>query len=581
MTTGKNKNPKQVEMSSKQANELKERIKQNNLTECDLDTFLGLIAFNLWLQERLARAKLSIKRLRNLFGFKNESRKKSKKSDKEESSDSDDKGGDNPPENNEPTSDTPEENTTQNKAVESPPQWDSSKNHGRYGANDYTGCPVVHIPFENQLLKEGKCPECAECNTDANLHAEDPTVLIFLESQPLISGQRYALEKGRCAVCQAYFTAPMPEALENQPKYSNGCITSLAIMHYYAGLPFKRIETLQNLQGAPLADATQYDLMNKLYQSIIKPITAALRQYAANGKSLFFDDTSGRILEQITQNKNANTRQDKKGVHTTALLSDYQGHRIYLFNTNTLTAGKQLASLLKDRTSDDDFMTMSDASASNFPTLNENLLARWVITLCLSHGRRRFVELLDEADDDVQFIVDIIAQVYQHEKHCKQAKLNDEERLVYHQKHSAPLMSALQVWFNNLLLYKEVEPNSRLGEAIIYMLKRWQWLTQFLRVPGAQLDNNICEIAIKVVIRYRKNSLFYRTFYGASVGDAMMSVLHTAAHAGINIFTYLNTLQQYAEQVQSVPEDWLPWNYQQTLAALEKEEPEPVAVNTT
>ena len=140
-------------------------------------------------------------------------------------------------------------------------------------------------------------------------------------------------------------------------------------------------------------------------------------------------------------------------------------------------------------------------------------------------------------------------------------------------------MSAMKTWFNNLLLYKKVEPNSRLGEAIVYLLKRWHWLTQFLRVPGAALDNNICELAIKVLIRYRKNALFYRTFYGARIGDAMMSILHTAAHAGVNIFDYLNTLQEHADLVQENPENWLPWCYQETVAA--QTELPPVAVNSS
>ena len=79
------------------------------------------------------------------------------------------------------------------------------------------------------------------------------------------------------------------------------------------------------------------------------------------------------------------------------------------------------------------------------------------------------------------------------------------------------------------------------------------------------MDNNICEIAIKVLIRYRNNSRFYKTLYGASIGDAMMSVLHTAVSAGINPFDYLNTLQLYSDAVQSNPDQWLPWNYQDTL----------------
>ena len=42
---------------------------------------------------------------------------------------------------------------------------------------------------------------------------------------------------------------------------------------------------------------------------------------------------------------------------------------------------------------------------------------------------------------------------------------------------------------------KHVEPNSALGQAMNYMLKRWEPLTQFLREPGAPLDNNIAYAA--------------------------------------------------------------------------------------
>ena len=104
-----------------------------------------------------------------------------------------------------------------------------------------------------------------------------------------------------------------------------------------------------------------------------------------------------------------------------------------------------------------------------------------------------------------------------------------------------------------------------MGKAIVYLLKRWYWFTQFLRVLGAPLDNNICEQAIKILIRYRNNSRVYCTFYGASIGDAMMSVLHTAAQAGVNLFDYLNTLQDNVEAVQQNPGLWLPWNYLATL----------------
>jgi len=56
---------------------------------------------------------------------------------------------------------------------------------------------------------------------------------------------------------------------------------------------------------------------------------------------------------------------------------------------------------------------------------------------------------------------------------------------------------------------KKVEPNSGLGEAIRYCLKRWNRLTLFLHEPSAPLDSNLVERALKKCILHRKNSLFY------------------------------------------------------------------------
>jgi transposase len=84
-------------------------------------------------------------------------------------------------------------------------------------------------------------------------------------------------------------------------------------------------------------------------------------------------------------------------------------------------------------------------------------------------------------------------------------------------------------------------------------------------VAGAPIDNSLCEQAIKVAIRHRRNSLFYKTFKGAQVGDCLMSVIHTAAKNNVNIFEYLNALQRYKNSVQVDPSSWLPWNYKNML----------------
>jgi len=101
------------------------------------------------------------------------------------------------------------------------------------------------------------------------------------------------------------------------------------------------------------------------------------------------------------------------------------------------------------------------------------------------------------------------------------------------------------------------------------MLSRWDKLTLFLNLPGAALDNNICERALKKAILHRKNSLFYKTERGALAGDLFMSLIHTAQLCGIDSWNYLTELMRHHRQIEQDPKQWLPWNYKETLAKLD------------
>ena len=130
-------------------------------------------------------------------------------------------------------------------------------------------------------------------------------------------------------------------------------------------------------------------------------------------------------------------------------------------------------------------------------------------------------------------------------------------------------MEGLHAWLTRQFEDRLVEPNSSLGDAITYMLKHWEKLTLFLRVPGAPLDNNLCERALKKAILHRKNALFFKTTNGARVGDILMSLIYTCELCGANPLDYLTELQRHADELASNPQDWMPWNYRETLEAVE------------
>ena len=146
--------------------------------------------------------------------------------------------------------------------------------------------------------------------------------------------------------------------------------------------------------------------------------------------------------------------------------------------------------------------------------------------------------------------------------------MSDEQRLIFHQSESGPLMDRLKEWLEKQVAEKTVEPNSSMGKAYTYMLKHWEALTLFLRIPGAPLDNNICERALKRAILHRKNSMFYQTLNGAQIGDMYMSIIHTCYLNGVNAFDYLTALEEHANQLAENPEQWMPWTYQEQLSDL-------------
>jgi hypothetical protein len=93
--------------------------------------------------------------------------------------------------------------------------------------------------------------------------------------------------------------------------------------------------------------------------------------------------------------------------------------------------------------------------------------------------------------------------------------------------------------------------------------------SRFLEIPGAPLDNNVVERALKKAILHRKGALFYKTLNGARAGDLFMSVIHTCELNGVNPFAYLIALQRHADALKETPGAWLPWTYRETLQQLE------------
>jgi hypothetical protein len=285
-----------------------------------------------------------------------------------------------------------------------------------------------------------------------------------------------------------------------------------------------------------------------------------LKKLAASGKLIHHDDTSVRILSLIKENKRLGEGQ-RRGMFTTGILSEYLGHKIALFISGRKHSGENMTDLLSERSPElPKIIRMCDPLTSNLATAFIEYLCK-----CLAHGRRKFYDLHKFFEKECRTVLKALGKAYHNDDITKKKKMSDQERLTYHQQHSMPVMNTLKVWMDQQMEEKLVEPNSSLGKAIKYMQNHWEGFTAFLRLPGAPLDNNAVEGLLKIMIRGRKNSLFYKTEFGAFVGSLLTSIIQTCVMANENPFNYLVVLQQNKKELFKAPQDWLPWNYRQTL----------------
>ena len=202
-------------------------------------------------------------------------------------------------------------------------------------------------------------------------------------------------------------------------------------------------------------------------------------------------------------------------------------------------AGENLKALLEKReTGLDKPLVMSDALSSN-----EAKEAEVIRCHCLAHGRRKFSDLEDVFPRECQVVLDVLKQLFDHDEQARAEQLSPEARLAYHQASSRPIMDGLKRWLAQQMDDHLVEPNSSLGKAIFYMQDHWETLTRFLWVPGAPLDNNLVERALKLFIRQRKNSLFYATEYSAYIASVLTSLIATCLHAGVNALAAILILE--------------------------------------
>lgn len=116
----------------------------------------------------------------------------------------------------------------------------ASAGHGRHGAAAFTGARRVSVTHAT-LHAGDRCPECLKGKVYRQKEAA--TLIRFVGHAP-VEATVFEMERLRCNACQQVFTADEPETAGPE-KYAVTVVAMIALLKYGTGVPFKRLERLQ------------------------------------------------------------------------------------------------------------------------------------------------------------------------------------------------------------------------------------------------------------------------------------------------------------------------------------------------
>jgi hypothetical protein len=455
------------------------------------------------------------------------------------------------------------------------------KGHGRNGADAFVN--ATHFTHELKPNIIGQvCQECGPGRGSGRMSRYREKVIVRIVGQPMFAAEVHHYEQVRCRICGKIIRATGPEDVvegigTSYITYDWSACAMLIVMHYFAGAPFKRLESLHTGWGVPLPDANQWEMVDRC-SDLLDPLHKALEQYGIqNATSFRIDDTGSMVISirkqiqaeiAVLERLGESTKDVRTGINATGVYFETPEGVIRLFYTGRHHAGEIVDRLIQHREkSKGKLAKVTDGASKNFVHGQQDKL---VEATCNAHAFLKFRAIKDSYPAEYKVAGEIYKKVFDNDDEAKAQGLTPTERMHYHREHSKPLMEQLKAMCQDKIKSKLVEPNSLLWEPLTFIINQWSRLTKFYEEPGIPLDTNLVEQTLVIPVRYLAGSFNYKNTNGSEVGDFHMSLVATAHANGVEPVAYLTECLRNHEDLAKRPEHYLPWVYRQRIRQRDK-----------
>ena len=285
-------------------------------------------------------------------------------------------------------------------------------------------------------------------------------------------------------------------------------LAHLMVSKFMDHLPIHRLLQIFLRQKVVL-DATTVSGWLRAVGQLIELLYDALRQEVLNTPSLGIDETP---LKVIDRNKKGTTHQGYYWVYYNTL------NKLVMFKYEPGRDGKCPRDMLRD------YKGHIHVDGFSAYTQFENT-DDIIVSNCWAHARRKFIDAQSFDNARASEVLTLIAQLYGVEKKCREHDLNVAQIKELRQEQSVPILEALELVLKNQQATSL--PDSPLGKAINYTLKRWAKLTVYTQEGYLPIDNNLVENSIRPVAIGRKNWLFAGSHEAAQRSAMLYSLFAT------------------------------------------------------
>jgi transposase len=322
--------------------------------------------------------------------------------------------------------------------------------------------------------------------------------------------KQYACDCGQCIK-----TAPLPAQPIPKSMASPGLLAHITVSKYVDALPLYRQEAILKRIGIELPRSTLANWMIRA-GTLVQPLINLMRDRLLDYDVIQMDETPVQVLKEAgrrAQSKSYLWVQRGGPPDGLVILYDYDASR----------SGAVPQRLLAGYSG---YLQTDGYEGYNAVVAGNGLKQLG----CMAHARRRFDEAVKAQAKPRRG-----GKAWRGEKLAR--GMASEQRYTYRLEHATPVFEEMRIWRDAALT--QVPPKSALGKALNYLHEQWDKLTGYLEDGRLEIDNNLCENAIRPFVTGRKNWLFSDSVAGVRSSANLYSLIETAKASGLEPYAYL------------------------------------------